>query len=153
MEKMIEKQPQATDDLKVFHPSAFHYLGFFVGPLVLLGVLFLWADVFYFLIGVWVFEILLAPLCWVRLVTTTYFIKTDRIEIQTGILVKQTRNVPYDQIVNITCDQTLFQKPFHIGNIFIDTPGGKSFELALLGIENHQEIADLLFALKKGGTV
>ncbi|HEY5037820.1 MAG TPA: PH domain-containing protein, partial [bacterium] len=57
---------------------------------------------------------------------------------------------PCDQIINVTCKQNIAQKLFRIGDIFIDTPGGKPFELALAGVENHEKVAELLFALKKG---
>jgi putative membrane protein len=147
-----QKKEIRIDDLRVLHPSFFNYLRFLIFPLALMFFIPLGVDVFYVLLAVWVFEILLVLGCWLVLATTAYIIKSDRIEISSGVLIKQSQTIPYDKIINITCDQSVFQRLLNIGNVFIDTAGGKPFETALLGVENHKEIADFLFTLKKGGT-
>ncbi len=139
--------------LRVLHPSFYHYVTVLLIPLALLGLIPLGVDFIFVLLTVWVFEILMVSGCWVALVTTRYVIQADRIEITSGILVRQSRSVPYDKIVNITGDQSLLQRLFNIGNIFIDTAGGKPFETALFGVENHQEVVDFLFALKQQGGI
>jgi uncharacterized membrane protein YdbT with pleckstrin-like domain len=86
------------------------------------------------------------------LATTTYVIKSDRIEIRTGILVKRSTAIPFDKIINIASKQNLFQKLFKIGDLFIEIPGVEPSEIALTGVEGPDETAELLFALKKKGT-
>jgi putative membrane protein len=88
---------------------------------------------------------------WVFLATTFYVLLPDRIEIRTGVFVKRSRTIPFDKIINITCKQNLAQRVFGIGDILIDTAGGTPFEVALVGVDNHEKVKDLVFALKKKG--
>jgi putative membrane protein len=123
---------------------------FFV-PLALFLFVPLGVRLYYILLLFWFLEASFLFFIWIFLSTTLYTIKPDRIEISTGIFVKRSRTVPLDQIINITCRQTLAQKLFGIGDIFIDTAGGKSLETALAGVERHQELVDYLFSLKQKG--
>ncbi len=147
----MENQIQKSENLKTFHPSFYQctpvlFLPFPLFLFVLLGV-----RLYYILMLFWFMEMSFLLFIWVYLTTTLYVIRPDRIEIKTGIFVKRSRTVPFDQIINITCKQSIAQRLFRIGDIFIDTPGGKPFELALAGVERHEEMAEFLFALKKRG--
>ena len=124
---------------------------FFV-PLPLFLFAPLGVRLYYILLLFWFLEMSFLLFIWVYLSTTLYIIKSDRLEIRNGVFVKRSRTVPFDQMVNITCKQTLFQRFFGIGDLFIDTAGGKPFEVSLAGVEKHQELKDYLFALKKRGT-
>lgn len=149
MEKSDSKLKE--DNLRFFHPSFFQYLAVFAVPLIFFSLVVLGIDVFYVLLGVLILEMFLLLTTWIFLATTTYVIKTDRIEIRSGILVKLSTTIPFDKIINITCKQNIFQKLFKIGNIFIEIPGGEPFEVVLFGVERHEEVAEFLFALKKRG--
>ncbi|HEY5038261.1 MAG TPA: PH domain-containing protein [bacterium] len=139
-----------TEDLKVFHPSFFQCFPVFFIPFAMFLFYPIGVRLYYIYLLFWFLEMSFLLFVWVFLATTLYVIKPDRIEIKSGVFVKRSRTVPFDQIINITCKQNLTQKLFKIGDIFIDTPGGKPFELALAGVENHERVAELLFALKKG---
>jgi uncharacterized membrane protein YdbT with pleckstrin-like domain len=147
MESNVLKQK--TDNLEVLHPSFYQYLVIFAVPLAFLSLLVLEINALDIVLGVCLLELFLFLNLWIFLATTTYIIKSDRIEIRTGILVKRSSAIPYDKIVNLTCRQNLFQRFFKIGNIFIELPGVDPFEIPLTGIERHEEVAELLFALKK----
>lgn len=149
MEKNLLKQ--SADHLGVLHPSFFQYLSVFTIPLALFLLVPLGVKVFYVLPAFWIFEMLLLLGIWMFLATTTYVIKSDRIEIRTGILVKRSTAIPFDKIINIASKQNLVQKLFKIGDLFIEIPGVEPFEIALTGVEGPNETAELLFALKKKG--
>ena len=142
-----------ADNLKFIHPSFFQYLPVFVLPFAFFLLVVLGMDVFYVLLGFFVLEMFLLLTIWLLLATITYIIKTDRLEIRSGILIKLSTAIPFDKIINITCKQNLFQKIFNIGNVFIEIPGVEPFEVALFGIEKHEEVAEFLFALKKRGEI
>jgi uncharacterized membrane protein YdbT with pleckstrin-like domain len=87
------------------------------------------------------------------LATTSYAIQADRIEIRSGILVKQSTTIPFDKIINVTCKQTIFQRLFGIGDIFIELPGTEPAGIILSGIEKHDKTARLIFSLKNRGSL
>lgn len=142
---------QQTITFKVIHPSFYQCLDLFVVPLVFFLLVPLGVGVFYVLIGFWVFELLLFLVVWIFLATTIYIVKSDRIEIHAGIFTKCSTAIPFDKIINVTCKQNLFQKFFNIGNIFIEIPGVEPSEIELIGVEQHEQLAEILFALKKRG--
>jgi putative membrane protein len=149
METTIEKQKR--EDLRVFHPSFYQCLSVFLIPLPVFLFLFYGVRLFYVLLIFWLMEMSFLLFIWVFLATTFYVLLPDRIEIRTGVFVKRSRTIPFDKIINITCNQNLAQRFFGIGDILIDTAGGKPLEAALMGVENHEKVAELFFALKKKG--
>ena len=138
-------------NVEVIHPSFFQYLSIFTVPLAAFLLVPLGVGVVYVIPAFWIFEMFLLLCLWLFLATTTYVIKPERIEIHTGILIKRSTAIPFDKIINITCKQNLVQKLFGIGNIFIEIPGVEPFEVYLSGVQRHEEVAQLLFALKKKG--
>jgi uncharacterized membrane protein YdbT with pleckstrin-like domain len=146
----METTKQGKDKQMILHPSFFQYLSVFTVPLVLFLFVPFGVKICYVLPAFWVFELFLLFCIWVFLAMTTYVIRPDRIEIRGGIFVRRSTAVPLDKIVNITCQQNLFQKLFGIGDLFIEIPGLEPFEITLTGIEKHQKVADFLFVLIKG---
>jgi putative membrane protein len=149
MEAKTEKQKE--EDFRIFHPSFYQCLSVFLIPLPMFLFLFYGVRLFYVLLLFWLMETSFLIFVWVFLGTTFYVLLPDRIEIRTGVFVKRSRTIPFDKIINITCKQNLAQRVFGIGDILIDTAGGTPFEVALVGVENHEKVKDLLFALKKKG--
>ncbi len=135
------------------HPSFFQYLFTFIIPLSVFLLVPLGLKIVYVLLAFWVFELLLHFCVWLLLATTSYAIQTDRIEIRSGILVKQSTTIPFDKIINVTCKQTIFQRLFGIGDIFIELPGMEPAGIILSGIEKHERTAGLIFSLKNRGSL
>ncbi len=142
-----------SENFRVLHPSFFQYLSVFIVPLALFLLVPQGVRLVYVLRGFWILEVFLFLCVWLFLATTKFIIKPDWFEIRSGILVKRTRSIPYDKIINITCKQNLVQKLFNIGDLFIEVPGVEPFGVALSGVERHEELAELFFALKKKGAV
>ncbi len=141
--------------LKVLHPSFPHYLDVLAAPLVFLCLIPLGVDPLLVLSLFILLESLLAVFSWAALSNTIYVVKKDLVEQREGILVREVRSIPIEKIVDVTVEQTLLQKPFGIGNIFIKTAGASDrrgqFEMAFQGVENPFEVAQFILALKKGG--
>ena len=146
-----KSQKQISDDLEVLHPSFYQYLSVFTVPFALFLLIPLGVKIAYVLPAFWIFEMFLLLCLWIFLATTTYIIRPDWVEVRNGILVKRSRTIPFDKIINITCKQNLVQKLFNIGDLFIEIPGVEPSGVALTGVERHEEIAELFFALKKKG--
>jgi|GEM_PF-3425563 len=149
MEETLENQK--GEDFRIFHPSFYQCLSVFLIPLPIFLFLFYGVRLFYVLLLFWLLETSFLIFVWVFLATTFYVLLPDRIEIRTGVFVKRSRTIPFDKIINITCKQNLAQRIFGIGDILIDTASGTPFEVALVGVDNHEKVKDLLFALKKKG--
>jgi len=146
--------PKFTDEnSRVFRPSFFQCLPVFLVPLALFLFWPLGVGLFYVLLFFWLLETSFIALIWIHLATTLYVLKSDRIEIRSGLLSKRIRSIPLDQITNITCRQNPFQRLFKVGDIFIDIagggPGGTSLEVVLAGVECPLQVAQGLFVLKK----
>lgn len=146
----MNKEKIKPKDFEELHPSFFQCFPVLFIPAPLLAFVILGVRLYYILLLVWFLEMSFLVFIWVYLSTTIYFILPDRVEIKTGVFVKRSRTVPLNQIINITCKQNIAQRLFKIGDIFIDSPGGKPFELALAGVENHEKVAELLLAFRKG---
>jgi uncharacterized membrane protein YdbT with pleckstrin-like domain len=143
----------AKEEKWIIHPSFFQYSAFFVVPSALFFLLFLGVDRCKVILGVWIFETAMVLAAWILMATTTYVIKPDRVEIKNGVFVRRSRVMPYGQIVNITCNQGFFQRLVGIGNVSIDTAGGKDTGITLAGICRPVKITEFLFALKNRGGV
>jgi len=116
-----------ADNLKFIHPSFFQYLPIFVLPFAFFLLVVLGMDVFYVLLGFFVLEMFLLLTIWLLLATITYIIKTDRLEIRSGILIKLSTAIPFDKIINIS------QINFNIKHINI----GKNFKQQTLAFHNR----------------
>ncbi|HEY5038476.1 MAG TPA: PH domain-containing protein, partial [bacterium] len=101
-----------TEDLKVFHPSFFQCFPVFFIPFVLFLFYPMGVRLYYVYLLFWFLEMSFLLFVWVFLATTLYVIKPDRIEIKSGVFVKKSRTVPFDQIINVTCKQNIAQKVF-----------------------------------------
>ncbi len=145
----MNKEKIKPKGFEEFHPSFFQCFPVLFIPAPLFAFLILGVRLYYILLLVWFLEMSFLVSIWVFLSTTIYCILPDRVEIKTGVFVKRSRTVPLKQITNITCKQNIAQRLFKIGDIFIDSPSGKPFELALAGVENHEKVAELLLAFRK----
>lgn len=85
------------------------------------------------------------------ILTTHYVFWDDRIEFRAGLFRSTSKSIPFSEITEVTCKQSLYQRLFKIGDIFIETAGGREFTIALAGVKYPKQITDTLFALKKRG--
>lgn len=137
--------------MRDIHPSFYQTLPALLVPFALFLLLPLGAKPFYVLLFfIW---LQLSFFLFIRLFisTTHYLVWPDRIEKKTGVFSVQSRSIPFDEITEIYSRKSLFQRLFGIGDIFIDTAGGREFTVVLGGVRHPDEVAQSLFALKKRG--
>jgi uncharacterized membrane protein YdbT with pleckstrin-like domain len=149
----METNKSVTGNARMLHPSFFQYLSVFIVPLALFLLIPIGVKIVYVLMTFWIFELLLLFCVWLLLATTSYAIQADRIEIRCGIFVKRSTTISFDKIINVTCKQTIFQRLFGIGDIFIELPGMEPAGIIFSGIEKHEKTAGLIFSLKNRGSV
>ena len=149
----MEIKIQGMNNFGIIRPSFFQYISIFIIPMAFFMLVPLGVKLVYVLSLFWMFELLLLFCLWFFLATTTYIIGPDRIEIRSGVMVKRSTTIPFEKIINITCRQTLFQKLFGIGDVFIELPGLEPSEMALTGIEKHQVVAKMIFSMRKRDSV
>lgn len=133
------------------HPSFSQCLPVFILPfglffLLLFGarplyvyIFFAWLELFFYKLIQW------------YILSINYVFWPDRVEVRTGLFKGTSRSIPFAEITEITCKQSIYQKLFKIGDIFIETAGGKDFTLALAGVKYPKQIAQGLFAMKRRG--
>ncbi|MHA1698110.1 MAG: PH domain-containing protein, partial [Promethearchaeota archaeon] len=85
-----------------------------------------------------------------------YYLRRDFIEIKKGIIKKKTVQVPYERVQNIRVKREIFQRPFGIVNLEIETAGdwrrrkrnrflGNS-EGVILGVKHPEFIKNLIYS-------
>jgi len=117
--------------------------------------------IFFIPITVWItvttpmvaFTILL--LAWARKYYDTIFYKLTENEIiwERGVFIKNTGVVPYNRVTNIDVLQGPIARKYGIASLKIQTAGysgAKIAEITIEGIENYEELRDLIISYIKG---
>ncbi|HJT23269.1 MAG TPA: PH domain-containing protein, partial [bacterium] len=127
MEKILGEisEPEKTG----IHPSFSQCLPVFLLPFALFLLLpfgakrlylyafFIWMEVFFYYLIQWF------------LASINHIILPDRVELITGLFERHSKTIPFDKITEINCKQSLYQRFFKIGDIFIETAGGKDLAI------------------------
>jgi len=132
------------------HPSFFQCLPTLIFPFLIFILLPFGTRLFIVVIFFFYLEICFWVFVRFYLSTIHYVAWPDRVEKRTGIFQRDSKSIPWDQITEISCKQTLFQRLFKIGDIFIETAGGREFQICWAGVKHHEQVANCLFAMKKG---
>jgi uncharacterized membrane protein YdbT with pleckstrin-like domain len=91
--------------------------------------------------GVVVFLIVLA-VGYVKRMTTTYMVSTQRLYIRRGILAKHVQQTRIDRVQNVNTNQALWQRLMAIGTVDFDTAGTDDSEFKFVGIARPQKVVD-----------
>jgi uncharacterized membrane protein YdbT with pleckstrin-like domain len=76
------------------------------GQLVLIGLAVLWLVVRY-----------------LKWVTTSFVVTTDRLITRTGVLAKHGREIPLERVNDIACHQSIFERIIGAGDLLIESGG------------------------------
>jgi len=55
--------------------------------------------------------------------TTDFVLTTDRLVTRSGVLSRQTREIPLERINDLACHQSLFERIIHAGDLLIESAG------------------------------
>ena len=133
------------DDIEIRPTLKFVYAGTIVIGLAVLAV---WTA--------FVFEVIQVPILapgaftllllwpfshWVRIRSNLTVLTSDRLNWHTGILSRSSRNLMLSRIQDVGVDQSLSQRIFNVGNIWMETAGASS-RVLLHNVDAPRRIAD-----------
>lgn len=128
---------------QAFYPGAVAY---FVASLFTLGIA---AIVYYVSAPFWV-ALGGAAACFIpavirhiRLMNTIYLLTTNKIEIETGVFSKYSRNIPLRHVTDIFVSETFKERLIGIGDILIETAASEG-KIKLDNIGNPRKYADMI---------
>lgn len=81
---------------------------------------------------------------WLRVRATRLIITTRRTTLKKGILEKATNEVLHSDIRNVRVTQGFVDRLFGVGTIELSSAGQSDVEIAVKGIPDPQQIADLI---------
>ena len=112
------------------------------------GIIVIWLICLGLISAMWIVSLPLIHL-WIK--NLSYFIRDDRITIQSGILTKKEKNIPYRSITDFVLVRGPFDRILGIGTIKVQTAGqsAEGYEGNLSGLLDYEPLhADLREKLK-----
>jgi len=126
------------------HPSWRALLAFYIGGVaaaVAVGVIagLIWSWSVGFLVGVVLLAAALA-FGFVKRMSTTYLVSTQRLYIRRGILSKRMQQTRIDRVQNVNTDQSLRERLLRVGTVDFDTAGTDDSEFRFVGIADPGDV-------------
>jgi uncharacterized membrane protein YdbT with pleckstrin-like domain len=136
-EKVIFRIHQA------FYPAAVAY---FLASVCTIGI----AAIVYYLSAPFQVALVGAVVCFVpaiirhiQLINTIYILTNTKIEIETGVFSKSSRNIPLRHVLDVLVSETFKERLIGIGDILIDTASAES-KMKLDNINDPRRYADMI---------
>jgi uncharacterized membrane protein YdbT with pleckstrin-like domain len=79
----------------------------------------------------------------IQLVNTLYILTTTKIEIESGVFSKSSRNIPLRHVMDVLVSETFKERLIGIGDILIDTASSES-KMKLDNINDPRKYADMI---------
>jgi uncharacterized membrane protein YdbT with pleckstrin-like domain len=126
------------------HPSWRALLSFYIGGVVVavvVGVVVAliasaWTGV---LVGAALLALLLV-FGFIKRMSTTYMVSTQRLYIRRGLLSKRMQQTRIDRVQNVNTDQSLRERILRVGTVDFDTAGSDDSEFRFVGIADPGEV-------------
>lgn len=103
------------------------------------------------LIGVgiiyFLYVLIFFPISKANIAAQRYIINDGKIEYVEGFLTKEKRFVSFGRITDIALRQTIIERWYNVGTIYISTAGSSGYELVMLYVDKHEELYDTLKGL------
>jgi uncharacterized membrane protein YdbT with pleckstrin-like domain len=126
------------------HPSWRALLSFYLGGIVvavLIGaVVALAASTWTGLVVGVVLIALLLVVGFVKRMSTTYMVSTQRLYIRRGLLSKRMQQTRIDRVQNVNTDQSVRDRILRVGTVDFDTAGSDDSEFKFVGIANPAQV-------------
>ena len=75
-----------------------------------------------------------------------------KIEFSDGFLVKNKKNIPYARVTNTEQGQSIMERIFSLGHIFVDTAGTGAHELNMQYLDNSDAIYEKMNQIIQTGS-
>jgi membrane protein YdbS with pleckstrin-like domain len=66
---------------------------------------------------------------WLRWVTSSFVVTTQRLVVRRGVLGRTAREIPLDRLTDVTCRQSLLDRLVGCGDVLVESPGRDSPEV------------------------
>jgi uncharacterized membrane protein YdbT with pleckstrin-like domain len=76
----------------------------------------------------------------VKRMSTTYLVSTQRLYIRRGLLSKRMQQTRIDRVQNVNTDQSLRERLLRVGTVDFDTAGSDDSEFRFVGIANPSQV-------------
>ena len=126
------------------HPSWRALLSFYIGGVVAAVVV---AVIVGLITGVAVAILVGAALLglvllygFVKRMSTTYLVSTQRLYIRRGVLSKRVQQTRIDRVQNVNTDQSLRERVLRVGTVDFDTAGSDDSEFRFVGISHPANV-------------
>jgi uncharacterized membrane protein YdbT with pleckstrin-like domain len=126
------------------HPSWRALLSFYLGGVaaaVVVGVVValigsVWTGI---LVGAALIALLLV-FGFVKRMSTTYLVSTQRLYIRRGLLSKRMQQTRIDRVQNVNTEQSVRERVLRVGTVDFDTAGSDDSEFRFVGIANPSQV-------------
>ena len=126
------------------HPSWRALLSFYLGGVAgALALALLIGLVTSFAVGLIAGIVLVAAVLgfgFVKRMSTTYLVSTQRLYIRRGLLAKREQQTRIDRVQNVNTDQSLRDRILRVGTVDFDTAGSDDSEFKFVGIANPGDV-------------
>jgi uncharacterized membrane protein YdbT with pleckstrin-like domain len=126
------------------HPSWRALLSFYIGGLVGAAVIALVVALIATTVTGVLVGVALAALVllygFVKRMSTTYMVSTQRLYIRRGILSKRVQQTRVDRVQNVNTDQSLRERLLRVGTVDFDTAGTDDSEFRFVGIASPAKV-------------
>ena len=122
-------------------------LGYVIAALLAIGLVFLLAQVsapIYLSIPIALALILIPAYYHLRRNMVRYTLTDSKIEIDTGLIARTTRNIPLSKIQDVTVSASIPQRVLGFGDLIVDNASDTGGTTVLHNITNPRHYADLL---------
>jgi uncharacterized membrane protein YdbT with pleckstrin-like domain len=87
---------------------------------------------------------------WIRIQTSVTVLSADKLRSETGLFGKATHNLVLSRIQDVGVNQSLFQRMFDIGDVWIETAGAAS-RIMIENIDSPNTIAERILEASRHG--
>jgi membrane protein YdbS with pleckstrin-like domain len=144
-----KKRPQKQSEKVIFRIHQAFYpaaVAYFLASVCTIGI----AAIVYYLSAPYQVALVGVVVCFVpaiirhiQLVNTIYILTNVKIEIETGVFSKSSRNIPLRHVLDVLVSETFKERLIGIGDILIDTASAES-KMKLDNINDPRRYADMI---------
>ena len=78
----------------------------------------------------------------IRRMTTTYSITSQRLRIKKGLVARRVQQTRIERVQNVNTDQSVLERLLQVGTVDFDTAGTDDSDFKFVGVSDPQEVVD-----------
>jgi len=128
---------------QAFYPGAVAYFIATICTLGIAGIVYYISAPFWIVLGGAAACFIPAVIRHIQLMNTIYLLTTKKIEIETGVFSKYSRNIPLRHVMDVFVSETFKERLIGIGDILIETAASEG-RIKLDNINDPRKYADMI---------